>query len=116
MAKRKTDAKVPRQRTRNETKLRDRLADAEKVVAKRTKQLAAAIAERDAAADGLAAVAGYSVEAYCLREKIRVTIRDPAPIVLANGRNALAGTCPGCGARLVRMTRGHAAPVATVHG
>lgn len=116
MAKHKSDAgatdKAGRA-TRKETILRDRLADAEKLVAKRTAQLAAAIAERDEATIGLAAVAGYSVEAYCLREKTRVTIRDAAPIVLSNGRSALAGTCPSCGARVVRMTRGRAAPTAT---
>ena len=101
MAKRKTDADVAqhdRRATRKEAGLRDRLADAEKLVA--------ATAERDEAAIRLAEVAGYTVEGYCLRERTRVTIRDAAPIVLANGHRALAGSCPACGARVVRMTRG----------
>jgi hypothetical protein len=116
VAKQKTDASVTqheRRSTRKDTILRDRLADAEKLVAKRTAQLVAATAERDEAAIRLAEVVGYSVEGYCLREKTRVTIRDAAPIVLSNGRRALAGTCPACGARVVRMTRGRVVPAST---
>ena len=73
----------------------------------------AATAERDDAAIRLAEVAGYTVEGYCLRERTRVTIRDAAPIVLANGHRALAGSCPACGARVVRMTRGRVVPAST---
>lgn len=116
MAKRKTDAIVTqgdRRATRKETVLRDRLADAEKLVAKRTAQLVAATAERDDAAIRLAEVAGYTVEGYCLRERTRVTIRDATPVVLANGHHALAGSCPACGARVVRMTRGRVLPAST---
>jgi hypothetical protein len=116
VAKGKTDAKVTerdRRTTRKETLLRDRLADAEKLVAKRAAQLQAATAERDDAAFRLAEVAGYTVEGYCLRERTRVTIRDATPIVLANGHRALAGSCPACGARVVRMTRGLAVPAST---
>jgi uncharacterized protein DUF5679 len=40
--------------------------------------------------------------AYCLREKQRVQIAQPTAIVMRNGRPGVAGTCPGCGARLVR--------------
>ena len=95
---------------RKETALRDRLADAEQLVAKRTAQLVAATAGRDEAAIRLAELVGYTVEGYCLRERTRVTIRDAAPIVLANGQHALAGSCPACGARVVRMTRGRVVP------
>jgi predicted RNA-binding Zn-ribbon protein involved in translation (DUF1610 family) len=114
VAKRNTDGRdgqPDRRATRKEATLRERLADADKLVAKRTAQLVVATAERDDAAIRLAEVAGYSVEGYCLREKTRVTIRDAAPIVLANGHHALAGTCPACGARVVRMTRGRAIAV-----
>jgi predicted RNA-binding Zn-ribbon protein involved in translation (DUF1610 family) len=116
VAKGKTGASVTerdRRTTRKETVLRDRLADAEKLVAKRAGQLLAATAERDEAAVRLAEVAGYTVEGYCLRERTRVTIRDATPIVLANGHRALAGSCPACGARVVRMTRGRAVPAST---
>jgi hypothetical protein len=116
VAKGKTGASVTerdRRATRKETVLRDRLDEAEKLVAKRAAQLLAATAERDEAAVRLAEVAGYTVEGYCLRERTRVTIRDAKPIVLANGHRALAGSCPACGARVVRMTRGRAVPAST---
>ena len=116
MAKGKTGASVTerdRRTARKEAVLRDHLADAEKLVAKRAAQLLAATAERDEAAIRLAEVAGYTVEGYCLRERTRVTIRDATPIVLANGHRALAGSCPACGARVVRMTRGRAVPATT---
>ena len=116
MAKQKTDAsdtQHDRRTTRKEAVLRDRLADAEKLVAKRAAQLEDATAERDDAAIRLAEVAGYTVEGYCLRERTRVTIRDAAPIVLANGHRALAGSCPACGARVVRMTRGRVVQAST---
>jgi len=116
VAKGKSGASVAdrdRRTTRKETVLRDRLAAAEKLVAKRAAQLLAATAERDEAAVRLAEVAGYTVEGYCLRERTRVTIRDAMPIVLANGHRALAGSCPACGARVVRMTRGRAVPAST---
>jgi hypothetical protein len=41
--------------------------------------------------------------AYCLRERARRSMHDPRPVVLAGGRSALAGTCTGCGSRLVRF-------------
>lgn len=44
-----------------------------------------------------------AVTAFCLRQKKRVTLQNPEPVTLRNGRRALAGTCPECGARIVRM-------------
>lgn len=43
------------------------------------------------------------VEAYCLREKKRVQMADPKPVVTANGGAALSGTCPSCGAALYKL-------------
>ena len=43
------------------------------------------------------------VEAYCLREKKRVQMLDPKPVVTANGGAALSGTCPSCGAALYKL-------------
>jgi hypothetical protein len=43
------------------------------------------------------------VEAYCLREKKRVQMVDPRPVVTANGGSALSGTCPDCGAALYKL-------------
>ncbi len=41
-------------------------------------------------------------QAYCLREKQKVVMVDPAPIVMRNGRPGTSGTCPSCGSRLTR--------------
>jgi hypothetical protein len=43
------------------------------------------------------------IEAYCLREKRRVQMLDPKPVVTANGGSALSGTCPSCGASLYKL-------------
>jgi len=54
-------------------------------------------------AGGPAATTTTSVPGYCLRERRRVTLSDAQPVTLRNGRTALAGTCPDCGARIVSM-------------
>jgi hypothetical protein len=41
-------------------------------------------------------------KAYCLREKLMVTMADPAPFVMRNGRAGTSGTCPSCGVRVTR--------------
>jgi len=43
------------------------------------------------------------VEAYCLREKKRVQMLDPKPVVTASGGSALSGTCSSCGAALFKL-------------
>ena len=48
------------------------------------------------------AAAPGGLQGYCLREKRTVTIANPQPFVMRNGRTATAGTCPSCGARVVR--------------
>jgi hypothetical protein len=58
------------------------------------------------AAPGAATAATAAVpdgpQGYCLRERRTVTIANPQPFVMRNGRTATAGTCPSCGARVVR--------------
>jgi hypothetical protein len=44
-----------------------------------------------------------ALQAYCLREKRRVQMVDPKPVVTANGGSALSGTCPSCGASLYKL-------------
>ena len=41
--------------------------------------------------------------AYCLRDKARVAMVAPKAVVLAGGRKGVSGTCPKCGAKLVRL-------------
>jgi len=60
-------------------------------------RLAAAIAKLHATGATAA-----RVEAYCLRDRGKVLMVDPAPTTMRNGRAAMAGTCPTCGGRLVR--------------
>ena len=45
------------------------------------------------------------IQAYCMREKKLVPMLDPKPIVRANGRAALSGTCPSCGSALNKQVR-----------
>jgi hypothetical protein len=45
----------------------------------------------------------HPVEAYCVRERKKVPIKDPVETVMKNGKPAVRGTCPDCGAKLFRM-------------
>ena len=62
----------------------------------------AATAAAPAAGTSATAAAPGGPQGYCLREKRTVTIVNPQPFVMRNGRTATAGTCPSCGARVVR--------------
>jgi len=42
-------------------------------------------------------------KAYCMREKRKVPIAGAELVVLGNGRQAYAGTCPDCGARVIAI-------------
>jgi Domain of unknown function (DUF5679) len=48
--------------------------------------------------------------AFCMREKQSVSMVHPEPVVMRNGRAALSGTCPSCGAHVI--TTAHAKPPA----
>jgi hypothetical protein len=108
--------KADRREARRRARIEKRLAVADRRVARRRAQLEAASARRAALADRLAALAGpdgapeggstgnpSAVQAYCMRERIRVTMRDPMPVTFANGRSAVAGVCSSCGARVVSL-------------
>ena len=58
--------------------------------------------------------ASVGQQGFCMRERRKVVIAGATAIVLKNGRAAVAGTCPTCGARVVTTTRSVVAPVA--HG
>ena len=45
------------------------------------------------------------LEAYCTRCKTKRPIENPQPVFTANGRPAVKGTCPVCGATLFRFGR-----------
>ena len=105
--------KVQRKLAKRVADMQRRLVKAEALVAKRTAQLESANGRRTELVERLAALSQAAgpldggtpevVLAYCIREHARVTIRDPQPVVLSNGRHALAGTCTSCGARVMRL-------------
>ena len=86
------------------------IAAADKQVAKRRAQLEAAIGERAALVAKLARLEladdGKGPMAYCLKERLQVRIGGAHAVVLANGRPAIAGACPSCGSKLVRIGAG----------
>ena len=101
---------------RRRERIERQLVVADRRVARRRAQLEAASARRAALAERLAELADRdragnggstadpaAVLAYCVRERVRVTVRDPKPVTFANGRSALAGVCSSCGARVVSL-------------
>jgi hypothetical protein len=47
--------------------------------------------------------AAPTVEGYCVKERKKVTIKDPEKTVTKNGREAVRGTCPDCGTTIFRF-------------
>ena len=45
------------------------------------------------------------MEGYCVKERAKREIKDPERVVLKNGRPAIKGTCPVCGAKMVRFVK-----------
>ena len=46
------------------------------------------------------------VEAYCMRCKKKVEIKDPKEVTTKNNRKALKGTCPKCGTKVMAFIKG----------
>ncbi len=46
------------------------------------------------------------VQAYCVKDRKMVDIKDPQTITLKNGRSAVQGTCPHCGTKVTRIGGG----------
>ena len=42
-------------------------------------------------------------EAYCVKCKKKVEIKDPEQVTMKNGRKATKGTCPECGTSVFRI-------------
>jgi len=94
------------------------LATTRKLEAKRTRQLDEARRRGGAVQATITALRGASEEkvsagpqAYCMREKRTVVMADPVAMIMRNGRDALSGTCPSCGARVVTIGRAAIEPV-----
>ncbi|MCL4325629.1 MAG: DUF5679 domain-containing protein [Candidatus Thermoplasmatota archaeon] len=43
------------------------------------------------------------VEAYCVKCKKKVDIKNPQKVTMKNGRPATRGTCPSCGTTVQRI-------------
>jgi Domain of unknown function (DUF5679) len=43
------------------------------------------------------------VQAYCVKDRKMVDMKDPKEITLKNGRKAMQGTCPECGTKVTRI-------------
>lgn len=46
------------------------------------------------------------VQAYCVKDREMVDMKDPQQITLKNGRSAMQGTCPKCGTKVTRIGGG----------
>ena len=44
-----------------------------------------------------------NMEAYCVKCKTKVEIKDPQAITMKNGRPATTGCCPRCGTKVFRI-------------
>ena len=43
------------------------------------------------------------MEAYCMKCRAKVEIKNPKSIVMKNGKPATQGICPTCGTRVFRI-------------
>lgn len=43
------------------------------------------------------------VEAYCVKCRKKVKIKNPVKVTLKNGRKAIRGICPYCGTKVFRI-------------
>jgi len=47
----------------------------------------------------------WLVEGYCVKDRRRVEMMNPHPILMMNGRPATAGTCPHCGTKIFKISK-----------
>ncbi|MBN1692817.1 MAG: hypothetical protein JW845_04600 [Dehalococcoidales bacterium] len=43
------------------------------------------------------------MQAYCMKCRKKVEMRNPKAVTLKNGRPATQGTCPSCGTKVFRI-------------
>lgn len=46
------------------------------------------------------------MQAYCVKDRKKVEIKNPKAITMKNGRPATQGVCPICGAKVFRIGKG----------
>jgi hypothetical protein len=42
-------------------------------------------------------------EAYCVKDKMKVEVKNPQHITMKNGKPALQGICPKCGSKVFKI-------------
>ena len=43
------------------------------------------------------------MQAYCVKCKTKVEVKNPQDITMKNGRPAVTGTCPTCGTKVFKI-------------
>ena len=43
------------------------------------------------------------MEAYCVKCKSKVAVKDPKDVTMKNGRPAVSGTCSKCGTKVFKI-------------
>jgi hypothetical protein len=103
--------RADRRMARRRAVIEAKLALADKLIEKRRTQLSSASARRSSIAAKLARLLVPADEtkpsmAYCIRDRRQVEIGGAHAVVLANGRPAIAGLCPSCGSKVMRLGAG----------
>ncbi len=52
-------------------------------------------------------------EAYCMKQKKKVQMKDEQPITMKNGKPAIQGVCSECGTRMFKIGGNKVAATAT---
>ncbi len=45
------------------------------------------------------------MDAYCVKCKAKVEVKDPKEVEMKNGRPAVSGTCSKCGTKVFKITK-----------
>jgi DNA-directed RNA polymerase subunit RPC12/RpoP len=46
------------------------------------------------------------MQAYCMKCRKKVEVKNPKSVTMKNGRPATQGVCPGCGTKVFRIGKG----------
>ena len=46
------------------------------------------------------------MQAYCVKDKKMVEVKNPKAITMKNGKPATQGVCPACGTKMFRIGKG----------
>jgi hypothetical protein len=103
--------RADRRAARRRTAIEAKLASADQLIEKRRAQLRSASARRASIAAKLARLLPPAEDtspsmAYCIKDRRQVEIGGAHAVVLANGRPAIAGLCPSCGSKVMRLGAG----------